>query len=151
MCQAVDNVYHPIGESFGLKILIPPTEFVYELEDILLNTMNTNKLPVGNIIPGELSLWKLQKPWPVVGNGRDIPDINDLLQRFRSDGGPESTAEKLHPYETVLSYFKKSPPAMHLHLIVEAPTSGGGEFSAYVLWVSLLSVFAGCSASCTQN
>ena len=149
ICQAVDNAYDPIGQPFTLET--QSIGLVSELARTVVNVMNVENLPVGTIIPNQLSLWKLQTPWPLPDNDQDIQDINDLLQLFRSDDGRESTAQKLNSFRTLSRYFGANPPDNHIHLIVEAPISGSGEFSAYVLWVSLLSVFAGCSASCTQN
>ena len=148
ICQAVDNAYDPIGQPFTLKT--QSIGLVSELARTVVGVMNIENLPVGTIIPNQLSLWKLQTPWPLPDNDQDIRDINDLLHLFRSDDDRESTAQKLNSFRTLSRYFGASPPDNHIHLIVEA-LSLVAVSSVHMCSGSLLSVFAGCSASCTQN
>jgi hypothetical protein len=93
-------------------------------------TVKFKDLPMGDITEDELRLWKLRTPWPIIRGGRSIPDLNELLERFISDGDPTSTAEELSPFRTLSSYFNESPPAGHLHLIVEATISDSGGFNS---------------------
>lgn len=105
-------------------------DLVDELAKMVANAMKVKftDLSMGNITEDELRLWKLRTPWPIIGSGRSIPDLNELMERFRSDDDLTSTAEELNPTRTLSSYFNESPPAGHLHLIVEAAISG--EFSS---------------------
>ena len=121
-------------------------DLVDELAKMLVNAMKVKlkDLSLSDITEDALRLWKLHSPWPIESGDRDIPNIDELLESFSGDEA--SMAEKLHPLEFLSSYFNQSPPARHLHVIVEAAISSRSEFSS--LSPLNISVKRCCGAQC---
>ena len=136
ICQVVDKDFYPVGDVFPVEV--SPTKYIGVVAKDLMSAMRKtiSDLSIINdlvsIDDASAVLWKLSKPCPIGGKGKDKRArvaVGNLLEDVRRE--QLSLIEELADLMGISDYFDGNLPRGHLHLLLQLAISGVDGANAF--------------------